>query len=418
MSSTKLSVCMILRNEEEKLPRCLDSLRGVADELCVVDTGSTDRTMDICRQWAEENGVALRLEEHPWQDDFSLHRNQSLALATGDYVLVVDADEWLALPRGVEGFREALNQAARKRVDSLLCEVTDERGGREVGRMWAARMFRAGQVRYSGTVHNQPGPTDPSRPQKCEYFRPLLIRHDGYDLSPEEMRAKYSYREGLLKKRLDADPKDYEAMRYLGMIRGMLGDHAGAVRWFEEYLSHQQELGKAFNKDVYYNLVSAYIALATKTKPPDQKLLQKAARCCGEGLKLMPGHPDLALALADIGFLKGDLRLCAEASELFVGAYFACQNDPARRGTGFYYNLHLDRLAISLYRLATIRLLSGVKAWRQLMDLWPKLERKLQDALFEEARLNFSGKGLENLLEDVKRGQLIYVVPFGKQGMA
>ncbi len=82
-----LSACMIVRNEEANLPRCLSSLRGLADELAIVDTGSTDRTIEI----AESFGA--RVLRETWRNDFAFHRNQSLDLATGRWRLIIDADE-------------------------------------------------------------------------------------------------------------------------------------------------------------------------------------------------------------------------------------------------------------------------------------------------------------------------------------
>ena len=84
-----LSACLIVKNEEEYLDRCLTSLKGLVDEIVLVDTGSEDRTVEI----AESHGAIIYHEE--WQDDFSLHRNQSLDRANGVWAFVCDADEEL-----------------------------------------------------------------------------------------------------------------------------------------------------------------------------------------------------------------------------------------------------------------------------------------------------------------------------------
>ena len=74
----KLSACLIVRNEAARLPRCLSSLSGVADELIVVDTGSTDDTVAIA------SGYKAKIVREAWQEDFSKARNAALAAATGD----------------------------------------------------------------------------------------------------------------------------------------------------------------------------------------------------------------------------------------------------------------------------------------------------------------------------------------------
>ena len=85
----KLSLCMIVRDEEADLPTCLESVKGVVDEICIVDTGSNDRTVAIAE------GYGARVEHFTWCDDFSAARNASLAMAQGDWILVLDADEIL-----------------------------------------------------------------------------------------------------------------------------------------------------------------------------------------------------------------------------------------------------------------------------------------------------------------------------------
>ena len=76
-SDVLLSACMIVKDEEENLPRCLTSMLDLADEFVIIDTGSTDRTVEIARSFG------ARVYHEPWQNDFSLHRNQSLERATG-----------------------------------------------------------------------------------------------------------------------------------------------------------------------------------------------------------------------------------------------------------------------------------------------------------------------------------------------
>jgi tetratricopeptide (TPR) repeat protein len=89
MNSPLLTAAMIVRNEERHLPGCLASLQGVVDEIVVVDTGSTDDSIDIAR------GHGARIFHHQWADDFSAPRNVSLDHARGRWVLLIDADERL-----------------------------------------------------------------------------------------------------------------------------------------------------------------------------------------------------------------------------------------------------------------------------------------------------------------------------------
>ena len=91
---SRISLCVIAKNEEAMIADCLESVRDVVDEMIVVDTGSLDRTVAI----AEAAGA--RVVTFKWCDDFSAARNASIKAATGDWVLILDADERLGAGQG------------------------------------------------------------------------------------------------------------------------------------------------------------------------------------------------------------------------------------------------------------------------------------------------------------------------------
>jgi hypothetical protein len=86
----RLSVCMIVKNEERFLGQCLASVKDIANELIVIETGSIDRTVEIAREHGAQVG------HFEWCNDFAAARNASIALATGDWILFLDADEELS----------------------------------------------------------------------------------------------------------------------------------------------------------------------------------------------------------------------------------------------------------------------------------------------------------------------------------
>jgi glycosyltransferase involved in cell wall biosynthesis len=85
----KISLCMIVRNEETTLPKCLGSVKDFVDEIVVLDTGSTDKTTQIAQQFG------AKVHYFTWNNNFSSARNEALKYVTGDWILVLDADESL-----------------------------------------------------------------------------------------------------------------------------------------------------------------------------------------------------------------------------------------------------------------------------------------------------------------------------------
>jgi hypothetical protein len=168
-----VGLCAIVKNEETNLPRCLASVQGWVDELVVVDTGSTDRTVAI----AESYGA--RIGHFAWSHDFAAARNASLALATQDWVLVLDADEVLVVRD--EGWRERLGVLP----DSIWACALDwfnvgaERG---VGGTYL-RLFRnCPDLRFVGVFHETIAYRSQPLPETAvvDFLEVLAIAHDGH----------------------------------------------------------------------------------------------------------------------------------------------------------------------------------------------------------------------------------------------
>lgn len=127
-----LSFCLIVKNEEKYLINCLKSIRDIADEIIVVDTGSTDKTVDIAKVFG------AKLFDFPWTGDFSEARNRSLEKATGDWIFVLDADEVIS-PVDYED----LKSIAHKRPTSPAAYLVNTRN-------YMASEFVVGRHDYDG----------------------------------------------------------------------------------------------------------------------------------------------------------------------------------------------------------------------------------------------------------------------------
>lgn len=226
-----LSLCMIVRDEEAGLGRCLASVREVVDELVVVDTGSRDGTRELAR------AAGARVLDFAWCDDFSAARNHGLAAARGDWVLVLDADEELVSPDA----RARLMAFARTAPEhGGQLELENVTGSEERTCLLLTRFFPRAGVRYRRRIHEElvrAGRPLPGRPTG------VRARHDGYAPQVVARRAKAARNEALLRRQLAEHPEDSHDWYHLGRAL-----EVGAR--FEEALgAYEQALARVHDGD-------------------------------------------------------------------------------------------------------------------------------------------------------------------------
>jgi tetratricopeptide (TPR) repeat protein len=233
---TRLTLCLIARNEEEMLPGCLASVRGVADELVVVDTGSTDRTRDLAR------AAGALVLERPWDDDFAAPRNLALSRATGDWVLVLDADERLA-PAAGPVVLEAMARGGfdlgflrfhnADRPDASAEEILAGRARVGAAYSLPRLMRRLPDLRFSGIVHENVTDWAAAHGNRFELL-PADVVHLGYVKELQGSLAKRERNLTLLRRRMVLEPEDVTAFGYVALELHQRGDLAGAAAVAEQ----------------------------------------------------------------------------------------------------------------------------------------------------------------------------------------
>jgi SAM-dependent methyltransferase len=155
----KLSVVLIVKNEEELLPACLESLKGIWDELVIVDTGSTDKTVEIARSFG------ARIGHFPWQDDFAAARNYAESLCFGEYLYWQDGDEILL--EGKDAIREIVEKGEADGVAPMLIFKRDATGAPQSTFIRQELLHKNnGAWRWHGAAHNWlNGPIRTAAPQ-------------------------------------------------------------------------------------------------------------------------------------------------------------------------------------------------------------------------------------------------------------
>jgi len=204
-----LSLCMIVKNEEEVLARCLESARPLVEEIVIVDTGSTDRTKEIAAQFTD------RIFSFEWTDDFSAARNFSFSKAHGDYILWLDADDVITQENAVRLI------ALKRELDTLSPDVVicpydtsvDEKGNvlstcnreriikNDGKRLWQGCVHEC--LPLFGTLHRAPFRVTHMRTQKSRGSRNLDIYRKQLTLGkPLDARDLFYYGRELYYHRL------------------------------------------------------------------------------------------------------------------------------------------------------------------------------------------------------------------------
>ncbi len=224
-----VSACLIVRNEAEMLPACLESLSGLADEVVVVDTGSTDGTQEIAR------GAGATVHSHAWRDDFAAARNAALDHAHGRWILQIDADERLAGPGGAPPDRAAIRDglasppAGLAACDAWVLRVRNLGPGTrwsDVGT--APRLFaRRSGLRYRRRIHETLERSDAA--PRCGLLEDLELLHLGYLPEVQTARNKADRNRRLSALALADDPEDPELQYYYGLELARVGRTAEAL---------------------------------------------------------------------------------------------------------------------------------------------------------------------------------------------
>lgn len=257
MSKTGLSVCIIVKNEEDNLKKCLSALAVFPFEIIVVDTGSTDRTVQVAKAFTGQ------VYEFPWCDDFSAAKNYAVQKAPGDMVLVLDSDEYIE-PMPEEELRQFLTEIKENpdKVGRIFRRnFFSENGERRESREWINRIFSKKKFHYEGCIHEQVKALDGKDYET--YQSGIVITHSGYDLTPQQKKEKAKRNITLLKKELEelqnrkASEDDAERQKQLPYVYYQLGksyflmeDYETACLYFDKGLGFDLEPRSEYVSDM------------------------------------------------------------------------------------------------------------------------------------------------------------------------
>jgi len=307
-----LSVCLIAKNEEALIGDCLRSVRGIADEIIVLDTGSTDRTVEIAR------ALGCRVYSASWSGDFAAARNLACSYATHNWILSIDCDERLLFPECiVKAIREA-----RPETGCYILERHNEAvsadGERSTEIRGNARLFRNHRgIAWTHRVHEEPWSSCLAQGLELAHCDAVLL-HQVWSLGHTTFLEKQSHYGSMLTEMADENPQQH-ALVHLAKTRMIFGDDERALAVFD--LARHAN-GYELHNAAFVECYSGYAHF--RLQQPEQ-----AIECYNRALELIPnlstahyfyaqthlkqGHPDKALehieALTPSGALHKPLTI-------------------------------------------------------------------------------------------------------------
>ena len=231
---------MIVKNEEKYLADCLASVRDVVDEIVLVDTGSTDRTIDI----AKKNGA--KIFNFNWVNDFSAARNYALDNSTCDWILYLDADERLSPDSKAELRR--LTKEIKKEAYFCIVDNIDEIGHRAALMAYPRLFPNKKELRFEGAIHEQIEPALLRNHYQIKNAK-IKIIHLGYNIEKEGMDLKAKRNLEILMAEYQHTKSSYYSYQ-LGQTYGLLNKSEEAVFYFWESLK-DANLNKDFISTAY-----------------------------------------------------------------------------------------------------------------------------------------------------------------------
>lgn len=272
-----LSLCMIVKNEEKFLSRCLTSVKNIVEEMIIIDTGSTDNTVDIAKSFG------AKVYFYKWNNSFSDARNESLKYATKDWILIMDGDDEFC-SEDIDKFKALLHSPLDENAIYFFetlnyCGYTIDDNNISVN--LNPRLFKNNHgFQYEGRVHNQLVNT---KYNVQDISHPIRIYHYGYLQDVMNSKDKRSRNIPLLEEQLKQDPKNKYA--YFN-----LGNEYYSSDNLEKALEHYYKAYEDFNPYTGYGFI-----LITRIVITNYALGQydKGLEFADIGIKYFPKYTDL-----------------------------------------------------------------------------------------------------------------------------
>ena len=265
MKKARISQCMIVKNEEKNIERALTWGKGIVSEQVVVDTGSTDRTMEIARQ------MGARVFKFSWIDDFSAAKNFAISKANYEWIAFLDADEYMSPGDGkkILNYVEALQDTEAESLLTAWVNLDNKGNVMNVGTQ--NRIFKR-HLRYEGRIHEHLTSKRNHLQQVADVANEVTIYHTGYGKQEENQKSGRNLKLILLE--LQEHPDNYEMWGYLGQEYMAVSDWEEAETALRKAASLMPEEGKGVYDITLSVMFLRLLEVLIHQKAEEQKVME------------------------------------------------------------------------------------------------------------------------------------------------
>lgn len=252
----KITLCMIVKNEEKNIVNCLERALQIVDEAIVVDTGSTDTTVQILKDNYREN-KSVKIIEYEWENDFSKARNKSLEYATGDWILILDADERIFCDRKrLEEFLDSKEELAYR---IPIYNIFDKNNFTVSVSM--IRLFKNNNPKYRGAIHEQIELDGVPYAGEIIDEKICKIYHYGYNTNVFNEKNKNKRNMDIIKAEIKKNPKDPFNWYNKGVMEMIAGNYSKAIDDFIKSHKLTNGVRMAYHNDLVIKIIQCMMLL-------------------------------------------------------------------------------------------------------------------------------------------------------------
>lgn len=311
-----ISQCIIAKNEEANIELCLSHLKPVVDEQIVIDTGSTDRTVEL----AEKLGA--KVFHFDWIDDFSAARNFALDKAKGDWIIFLDCDEYFS-EDSVTFIKDIIKKYDRnKNTEALICELInlDPVTNRILSttKNSSPRIFkRKSYIRYIKRIHEilQNVKDSPINPSLIDVSDLLKVFHTGYSKEAKKEKDKDERNLSLLNKEIEEIPDDSKWNLYYAKQLNSAGKYEESLKY--AFLARKY-MNSSITLNYYFSIYSLIMVNMISIKKPYEEIKE----IFDEAVIKYPQFPDYYMFMGTVALKE---RKINEAIDLFEKCIYYCE---------------------------------------------------------------------------------------------